>query len=558
MKYFTSFIADIDSFELPDKFNYPFNYTPEPIAEQAARELQAYIESEIEPIHNFGLNNESDGIGKMFGVLVVKNALGAIGYLSAFSGKLGMRNDYDRFVPPVYDMLNSQGFYKSEEEKINQLSAEIWALEESEDYHMCLKSYQNAVESSTVEIAKFKEKKKEAKFIREHKRKEAECIHNELERLNFLHTLDRQSAQMHYDLKHLIKYWKDVIGDLKNKIDLHEGQIKNAKTRRKEMSIALQHRLFENYSFLNARKVSKSLHAIFPIDAGELPPSGAGECAAPKLLHYAYANNLKPICMAEFWYGRSPSSEIRKHGYFYPACKTKCLPILTHMLDGLEVECNPLEDNPMKVAHLDIIFDDADIVVVNKPHDFLSVPGKNIIDSVFTRLQIHYPEIKDLMVVHRLDMSTSGLILFAKNKAAHKHIQMQFLHKTIHKRYSAILDGEIHSKTGNIDLPIAVDYENRPRQKISYEMGKPALTRYEVIKVENQKTLIHFYPVTGRTHQLRVHAAHHNGLNTPIVGDDLYGKRADRLYLHAEELSFIHPTTCQRIKLEVQSDFESL
>ena len=486
MTYFTPFLADVSSLSIPEKFTYPFNYSPEPLAIVAASELQNYIQSEIEDKHPFGMNGESHGIGKMFGVLIVRNSSGQLGYISAFSGKLGMKNDYDRFVPPVYDMLTSEGFYKPEEKRIHLLNVQVKELEMAPEYILWQAELKQAIIDSDREIAAFKAQKKQAK----------------------------------------------------------------------EMSIALQHKLFENYTFLNAEKQTKSLHAIFPISQGDLPPSGAGECAAPKLLHYAYTHSLTPICLAEFWYGKSPSSEIRKHGYFYPACKTKCLPILTHMLIGLDVDPNPLEDNPTKLAQLDIVYDDEDIIAINKPHDFLSVPGRNIGDSIYTRIQAHYPELKELMVVHRLDMSTSGLILFAKNKAAHKHIQMQFLNRTIHKKYVAVLDGIVENDCGLIDLPLAGDYENRPRQKVCYDAGRAAQTRYEVKKRWENKTLIHFYPISGRTHQLRVHAAHQLGLNTPILGDDLYGIRVDRLYLHAEELSFQHPRSLEEVKLKVVVEFE--
>ncbi len=555
MSYFTSFASDISHFSLPEKFTFPFNYSPVPIAEFAAKELQAYIKLQIEPLHNFGWDNSPQGIGKMFGVLVVRNSKGELGYISAFSGKLGMKNDYDKFVPPVYDMLLADGFYKEEEINIHLKTQEIHGLEQDEEFIRWQEELEFANNQSVLEIAKFKEEKKIAKVSREEKRQEIETWPDEIERQMALKALDNESAKLHYNLKHLTLHWKNSINALTTKIDTHKEVIRNVKRQRKNMSIALQHRLFENYTFLNARMESKSLHAIFPIHNGELPPSGAGECAAPKLLHYAYAHNLDPICLAEFWYGKSPNSEIRKHGYFYPACKTKCLPILTHMLEGLNLDPNPLEDNPAKITQLDIVYEDDDIIVINKPFDFLSVPGRNIVDSIYTRIQILYPEINELMVVHRLDMSTSGLILFAKNKSAHKHIQLQFLHKTIHKKYVAILDGLILENSGIIDLPLVVDYENRPRQKVCYENGKSAQTRYEVVEKRNDKTLIHFFPINGRTHQLRVHSAHQSGLNTPILGDDLYGKRDKRLFLHAEQLSFIHPTTNEKMNFIVDSSF---
>lgn len=556
MTYFTPFLADVSSLSIPEKFTYPFNYSPEPLAIAAASELQNYIQTEIEDRHPFGMNGESKGIGKMFGVLVVRNSSGQLGYISAFSGKLGMKNDYDRFVPPVYDMLTSEGFYKPEEKRIHLLNVQVKELEMAPEYILWQAELKQAIIDSDREIAAFKAQKKQAKEIRESKRLILKTTGIEADRHAAQKELDRESAQLHYELKHLTAHWKNKIEELRSKIEHHEAKINLLKKQRKEMSIALQHKLFENYTFLNAEKQTKSLHAIFPISQGDLPPSGAGECAAPKLLHYAYTHALTPICLAEFWYGKSPSSEIRKHGYFYPACKTKCLPILTHMLIGLDVDPNPLEDNPTKLAQLDIVYDDDDIIVINKPHDFLSVPGRNIGDSIYTRIQAHYPVLKELMVVHRLDMSTSGLILFAKNKAAHKHIQMQFLNRTIHKKYVAMLDGIVESDCGLIDLPLAGDYENRPRQKVCYDAGRAAQTRYEVIKRGENKTLIHFYPISGRTHQLRVHAAHQLGLNTPILGDDLYGIRADRLYLHAEELSFQHPKSLEEMKLKVVAEFE--
>lgn len=556
MNRFTFFQSDISDFSLPEKFTYPFNYTPHPLAIRASEELKQYIQLEIEPVHNFGLDKNPQGIGKMFGVLVVMNQNGKLGYISAFSGKLGMKNHYEKFVPPVYDMLANGEFYKEEEEKINIQSAKINLLENDASYMENQSLLANTEVLCAQELSEFKEKKRSAKDLREHQRRQILEQDNSSHSTEMLKELDRESARWHYELKHLTTKWKLKIANLTALIESHKELIVQEKRKRKDMSVALQHRLFENYTFLNAKKEKSSLHAIFPIDSGELPPSGAGECAAPKLLHYAYKHDLRPICLAEFWYGRSPSSEIRKHGYYYPACKTKCLPILTHMLRGLDVDDNPLEDNPMKMAHLDIVYDDADIVVVNKPHDFLSVPGKTINDSIFTRLQLHYPLIKELMVVHRLDMSTSGLILFAKNKAAHKHIQMQFLHKTIRKKYVAILEGELALTRGSIDLPIAVDYEHRPRQKVCYEHGKPAVTNFDVVKVAKGKTLIHFYPIGGRTHQLRVHAAHSLGLNAPILGDDLYGIRADRLYLHAEELCLIHPSTNKELEFQVASGFE--
>jgi len=548
MNYFTYFQSDISEIELPSQFNYPFNYQPHEISVIAAKELQIYIQENIEKLHLF------DEIGKMFGVLIVENQEGELGYLSAFSGKLGGKNDYEHFVPPVYDMLTSQGFYREEEQKIMSKTREIEALEMDWELVQLKEKWELDLKQSITEIEALKLHKKQAKSIRESKRKEIENW-EELMKTEMLKQLDRESSQLHYQLKELIKNWKNHLTNIQLDIDTKNEYIAKKKQERRQMSIALQHRLFESYTFLNAKKEYKSLREIFTITEDELPPSGSGECAAPKLLHFAYLNHLKPIALAEFWWGKSPSSEIRKHGYFYPSCKSKCLPILTHMLVGLNVEPNPLLDNPAKVTNLEIVYEDEYLIVINKPYDFLSVPGKNIEDSVYSRIKILYPEISEIMTVHRLDMSTSGLMLIAKSKEAHKQLQLSFLHKTIQKRYVAILDGNVELDSGWIDLPLRSDYENRPRQLVCFEQGKPSLTKFEVVERKNGYTRIHFYPITGRTHQLRMHASHEKGLNIPILGDDLYGKRADRLYLHAEGLSFNHPITGVRIELEAKANF---
>src|SRR5690606_28346717 len=307
--------------------------------------------------------------------------------------------------------------------------------------------------------------------------------------------------------------------------------------------------------FLNAKGETRAVLDIFEEAIKMLPPAGAGECAAPKLLQYAYLHNLKPICLAEFWWGAPPGSEVRKHKYFYPSCRGKCEPILGHMLQGLDVDPNPMLENQASNVDIEIIYEDDDIIVVNKPAEFLSVPGINVQDSVQTRILTRNPEITGPVIIHRLDMSTSGILVIAKNKEAHQFIQDQFIQHTIQKRYTALLDGIITPEEGLIDLPLRVDLEDRPRQVVCYEYGKPAQTKFNVVAIENGKTRIHYFPLTGRTHQLRVHSAHSKGLNTPIVGDDLYGKRADRLHLHAGYIQFVHPTTKQIIEFEVADPF---
>lgn len=275
------------------------------------------------------------------------------------------------------------------------------------------------------------------------------------------------------------------------------------------------------------------------------PPAGSGECAAPKLLNYAYQNQLKPIAMAEFWWGQSPKSQVRKHKQFYPACRSKCEPILGHMLRGLDVDPNPIQDTTTRAGEIQILFEDEHIVVINKPPELLSVPGKIITDSVWSRMRHRYPQATGPLIVHRLDMSTSGIMIIALKKEAHKYLQHQFIKRTVEKRYVAILKGTLSKKSGYVSLPLRVDLDNRPHQLVCYDHGKNATTYWELSKTDGAHMWVDFYPKTGRTHQLRVHAAHTDGLNAPIVGDDLYGHRADRLYLHAAELTIKHPDTKQ-------------
>ncbi|MFW5446977.1 MAG: RluA family pseudouridine synthase, partial [Methylophagaceae bacterium] len=312
---------------------------------------------------------------------------------------------------------------------------------------------------------------------------------------------------------------------------------------------------FDNYQFLNKHGVEKSLRELFRDTAQQTPPAGAGECAAPKLLQYAFTHNLKPLALAEFWWGASPKSEIRQHLNFYAACLGKCQPILTHMLKGMQIDENPLLTNPAEGQKIEIIYQDDVMAVINKPAEFLSVPGKNIEDSVYLRMKQYFPSAKGPLIVHRLDMSTSGLMVIALSKEAHKTIQKQFINRTVNKRYVALLDGLLADEEGTVDLPLRVDLDDRPRQLVCYDYGKPAETHWKLIEQKKGKSKIYFYPKTGRTHQLRVHSAHIKGLNMPIVGDDLYGKKANRLHLHAESLEFTHPITKEVMTFQVDAEF---
>lgn len=541
--------------EVPHKFNFPFCYDPHPLAIIAAEDLQQYIKEHLEGQHDFG-SETTAGIGKMFGVLVVKDKNGQIGYLSAFSGKLGNKNFYSGFVPPVFDTLNENGFYKKGEAETNIINRQIESLESDKEY-IDAQNYLEAVKIEAVKaIDLLKIDIRQAKADRNKRREQAQTLSGE-EYQKMMADLDLESIKWHYSLKEMNKLWKNKI-QLQEAIVLkYKSGIDALKVERKKKSADLQQKLFEQYTFLNQYGQKKSLMDIFEITGENTPPSGAGECAAPKLLHFAFKHNYRPITMAEFWWGKSPSSEIRKQGLYYPACNGKCKPILGHMLEGIMMEDNPLLINPAIGKNLDIIFEDEYLLVINKPPEFLSVPGKKIEDSVQTRMQQLYPKATGPLIVHRLDMSTSGIMLIAKSKDIHHHLQGQFIKRTVKKRYEAILDGKYIGKSmsGEIKLPLRVDLDDRPRQLVCYEYGKSALTKWEIIQISADETRIYFYPVTGRTHQLRVHASHPSGLNLPIKGDDLYGTRSDRLYLHAGLISFVHPVTKETIQLEASPEF---
>ena len=432
----------------PERFTNPFFYEPHPLCLLAAEE----VKQEIARIHPTE--------GKMFGVLVVernekckvKNE--KLGFLAAYSGLLEGRNDWDYFVPPIFDAQQPDGYFKTRER-------EIMASEEH-----------------------------------------------------------------------------------------------------KQMSQELQTWLFHQYQLLNARGETKDLvdvwqdyHCSARIRSKfPLPPGGTGDCCAPKLLQYAYKEGLKPICMAEFWWGESPKNLIRHHEQFYPACRGKCLPVLTWMLQGLEVAPNP-EENRSTPLEPEVVYVDEVVVVVNKPSGMLSMPGRQTTYSVATWAQERWP---GSMVAHRLDMSTSGIILVAKTEEAYHALQEQFTERVVKKKYLAIVEGKPQEEHGVINLPLSSDPLNRPCQVVDHEHGKQAITEYRVLATAQGYTLLALWPHTGRTHQLRMHCAHHEGLDCPILGDELYGRKAERLYLQAQAITFVHPSTNKRMHFELPYPFGHL
>lgn len=538
---FTTSITDIP---LPERFTYPFCYTPHPLCILAAKEVQSYLTRQT-------AWKDELRQGKMFGVLIVQTEHGETGYLAAFSGILAGKNLHPFFVPPVYNLLQPQGFFKIEEENISSINRNIRQLENDKAYAALSAELARTIQSAENILATAKAQLKEAKTAREQRRKEKEL--NAQEEAELI----RESQFQKAEYKRLERSWKARITTLQTQTEDWERRISALKSERKTRSAALQQKLFEQFGMLNYRGEVKNLCEIFGQTVHKTPPAGAGECAAPKLLQQAYLHGWKPIAMAEFWWGDSPKTEIRHHGHYYPACKGKCEPILQHMLQGLQVEENPmLKRMQVPSKNLEIVYEDPWLSVINKPAGILSVPGKEDAVSVYSLMREQYPEADGPLTVHRLDMATSGLMLIAKTKRVHQNLQAQFKNRLVRKRYVALLEGIVPKDKGTVNLPLCLNPLDRPRQMVHTEHGKPAITDYQVLeRLDGKRTRIAFYPRTGRTHQLRIHAAHPLGLHCPIIGDELYGEKADRLYLHAEYLEFTHPITGETVRITKEAEF---
>ena len=536
------FATDISHIERPKLFTWPFHYVPHELSTLAAGEVQQYLKSRPEWHGEIAR-------GKMFGVLVVEDEAGDLGFLAAFSGNLMGRNHHDYFVPPIYDMLQPGDFFRRGEAEISAINRTIAQREASDDYCSAYEALQGAKHNAEEQLSALKARLKERKAERDRRRTKGE---NDDE-------LILESQRDNAELQRLKRAMRDMVAEALERYDELHAEVEALKQERQRRSSALQMQLFAEFRILNARGEVCNLCELFAPTPQLVPPAGAGECAAPKLLQYAYINRLRPVAMAEFWQGASPRGEVRHDGAFYPACNGKCKPILTHMLEGLAVEPNPLTQ--ITPPEPRILWEDNHIVVIDKPCGMLSVDGKSGVRSVEQWAHERYPEASGPMIVHRLDQSTSGILLLAKDKDTHKAMQQQFVTRFVSKQYTALLDGVVEYEIGIIDLSMKLDYDNRPRQMVAPD-GKRAITEYRVVAVEEGRTRIHFYPLTGRTHQLRLHSAHPEGLNTPIVGDDIYGheQRADlsdghRLCLHASRLEFRHPHTHERIVVESEAEF---
>ena len=538
---------DVAADDLPELFNYPYYHKPNSISLLAADQVKnELLTGKIK--HCF------ERIGKMFGVLIVKNKLGVIGFLKAFSGKLD--NDFwpDGYVPPVFNVHHKESFFRSGERKIDQMTTEIKKLESSPLLIDSINRYEELNEKLSHFILKEKRRIKAKKEERKNIRLIGQSELSSSEYFAINDTLNEQSKQEQILFKKQKKELQQKLAEAKNHLNHLREKIALKKRKRSDMSGSLQKQLFKQYRFLNAFGEEKDLLKIFEDTVFKLPPSGAGECCSPRLLQYAYQNNLRPICFTEFWWGVAPESEVRKQNQHYPACRGKCEPILSHMLKGVSIDENPLKTS-LKKSVLTVLYEDENLLAIDKPHGMLSVPGKQVKDSVATRVKKHYPYISGPGLIHRLDYETSGVLLIAKNKEAHRFIQKQFIERRVEKKYLAILDKPLPRKTGEVCLPIRLDPFDRPRQLVCFKEGKPSKTKFKVIQNKEGSVRVAFYPKTGRTHQIRVHSAHKKGLNNPIKGDRLYGSINKRLYLHAESITILLPSSHKKVTIKSPCPF---
>ena len=594
--------------EHPKRMNNPLDYTPHPLCIKACKELQTYLAERKDW-------QEEICRGKMFGVLIVEKlpqniaqGKSEIGYLAAYSGQIGGRSDWDDFVPAVFDYLQSDGYFKNHEAEITRINQSILQLESDERMKEAKKLIASLEEERKKTIAAYQKKIKEAKAKRDARREEArldpehKAVTPEEEQ-----EMTKESQFMKAELRRLKKSLAEKT-TLETEYADYQDNLQRLKQLRKTLSDALQQWLFSQFHMLNYQGESKDLLEIFRdaafqdtthrdsafrdslLDSPQasiiskrtafkmVPPAGSGECCEPKLLQYAYSHGFKPLQMAMFWWGESPKEEIRHHLQFYPACNGKCKPILHWMLPDKVFATNttamsPNDNTSIKDVStynkVETLFEDQELAVIYKPEGLLSVPGKDSLQpSIYALMRKRYPTAASPLIVHRLDMATSGLMVIAKTEFAYHRLQKEFLHHRVQKKYIAIIgckDKEACdrlakvSKRGRafLSLPLMPDYLDRPRQIVHHEQGKEAITEYEILeRIDDTHLRLALYPKTGRTHQLRVHCAHQEGLNAPILGDPLYGnEKASRLHLHAEEITFEHPLTGKKITIQRKADF---
>lgn len=574
----------------PERFNDPFDYVPHPLCQEAAERLQQSLPS-LSALGEHSIH----ATGKMFGILIVEHE-GQTGWLQSYSGQDEWGLDNDAFVPAIVDYLQPDGYFKQHEAIITQLNRQISAAL-SDPHRASLQHQHDALRLQMEQATKAQQAIiRQAKERRDAIRSQSTLTEEQQQQLI------QQSQYLKAELRRIKKRFAAEIDPIAAMLSECDKRIANMKLERKQRSDALQQWLFSQFVMLNAQGNQMSLPEIFNRwNATHLSPkaqkrysgcpSGAGECCEPKLLQYAYLHHMRPLAMAMFWWGPSPKEEVRHHRHYYPACQLRCRPILSWMLQGLDIATNKEEsitptppDDTIKV-----LYEDDALAVVAKPSGMLSVPGKSHLPSVESVIRARWGFPPHPIMVHRLDRDTSGLLVIARTEEAYLRLQEQFAHHYIYKRYIALCqsadkgtpdDATDHTRQasqatneplpseGKIALPLLADVYDRPRQRVSHAEGKQAVTRYKVLGHQtlpdgSQGLRLELTPLTGRTHQLRVHCAHSEGLGCPIWGDPLYGNglsswcrtHPSRMMLHAETLAFTHPTTGESLRFTCPAPF---
>lgn len=541
--------------DVPERFPSPFDdVAPCALARRCAELVMAALRSgHFAPGVSTDVLYRDEG-GKMFGVLVVRDAAGRVGFLQAVSGQVERAWVLEGFVPPAFDVALREAVEPPAEVVVKALTARSEAARTSPALHEA----RSALKALDVRHAEARaalkrvhaERKRLRRELREHRSQAQETTRDDGRVAP--NTLDEQSRADDRERRNLEARFREEREQALTRLKPLERHLAALDRLRPLVSREAMRRIWDSYVFTNFAHETTTLRALFP--HGD-PPSGAGDCAAPKLLAHAQRLGLTPIALAEFWWGAPPPAGARVEGMYFPACREKCAPILPFLTRGLDVApkqtWKPLAhaDDALPVRHRDTKF-----LVLDKPAGMLSVPARDetVTDSLLARVRASYPQ---AMTVHRLDLDTSGLLLVALDEDTYRALQRQFLERTIHKQYVAVLDGLIRADQGEVNLPLRVDLDQRPRQVVDFEHGKPALTKWQVLARDAGRTRVAFFPITGRTHQLRVHAAHRDGLNAPIVGDRLYGQPSARLLLHAEVLKFRHPETGEELTVTAPSPF---
>lgn len=535
--------------ELPEKLNCPYYYQPNELVLRAVADmhhclLNSYVwcDETHATLDDNALWQQDLAKGKMLGVLIVEDRNGSVGYLKAYSGQIAGRSDWEGWVPAVFDYLDPNGYFCTEEARISGINKDIERLKgssELKERQQQLADFQYYVEQ---QITSYRQMMAESKRQRDELRSRTGMTTPEM---------IRESQYQKAELRRLRQSFETDMEPLRSAVDELIDEIKRLKEERRKSSDALQQWLFSQFVMLNGKGERATLLDIFRPTSQRIPPSGAGECCAPRLLQYAFQHGYRPLAIAEFWYGTSPVGECRREGDYYPACQGKCRPILDFMLQGVDVEPNSLEQSP-QIDTLEILYEDERMIAVNKPSGLLSVPGK--VAGQLSAIDILLRQRRDLSAiysVHRLDMHTSGVLLFAKDEAMQSTLHRMFEQRQVHKTYHAVLEGVYDGpREGTISLPLSADYINRPRQRVDKENGKEAVTNYKVVRVEGGHTYVELTPLTGRTHQLRVHCAHPEGLGMPILGDPIYGHQSGRMMLHAARLEMVNPLTCKILEIK--------